>query len=278
MELTGERFIPGWEGIVKLEHLNRYYFVVNQIDLKNKKVLDIASGEGYGSNILSNYAQNVIGVDISNEAVEHAKGKYSNTNLKYIQGDAAQIPLDDNSVDIVVSFETIEHHDKHNEMISEIKRVLKVDGVLVISSPDKYYYTDLPQINNKFHVKELYFNEFKNLMSAYFTEIFFFSQRTFTGSIIALDEENNSYKKPLVINKLGENHPLYPIYNIAIATNDKQFNLSNQVILYTEEDKAITRVDIEAAVHLKEIKIKKTITWRVGKFILFPLKFLKNLF
>ena len=278
MELTGERFIPGWEGVVQLEHLNRYYFVVNQIDLKNKKVLDIASGEGYGSNILSNYAQNVVGVDISNEAVEHAKIKYNNTNLKFVQGDAAKIPLDDDSFDVVVSFETIEHHDKHLEMMNEIKRVLKSDGILIISSPDKYHYTDLPKIKNEFHIKELYYDEFKRLISKYFTQTFFFGQQTFTGSIIALDEDSNIYKRPILIKKMGKKQTIFPIYNIAIATNKLKFELLEQLIFYTEEEQAITKSDIEAAKYLKEIEIKKSITWRVGKSILYPLKLVKKVF
>jgi len=278
MESTGERYMPEWKGIIELEHLNRYYFVINQIDLKNRKVLDIASGEGYGSNILSNYAQSVVGVDISKEAVEHAKSKYNNTNLKFVQGDAAKIPLDDDSFDVVVSFETIEHHDKHLEMMNEIKRVLKSDGILIISSPDKYYYTDLPKIKNEFHVKELYYDEFKRLISKYFKQTFFFGQQTFTGSIIALDEESDIYKRPILIKKMGEKQPIFPIYNIAIATNKLKFELLEQLVFYTEEDQAITKSDIEAARYLKEIEIKKSITWRVGKSVLYPLKLVKKVF
>jgi len=276
MESTGERFIPGWDGIVELEHLNRYYFVINQIDLKNKKVLDIASGEGYGSEILSRYAQNVIGVDISPEAVEYAKAKYLNENLKFIQGDATKIPLEDNSVDVVVSFETIEHHDKHTEMISEITRVLKVQGILIISSPDKYYYSDLLNRKNEYHVKELYYSEFRNLISNSFRNVFFFSQRTFSGSIIALDQNHNSYNKPLVVEPKGLKHPFLPMYNIAIASNDLEFEIFEQTICYTEEVEAITRSDIESAISLTAIKIKKTKTWQIGRFILYPYRQFKK--
>jgi ubiquinone/menaquinone biosynthesis C-methylase UbiE len=276
MESTGERFIPGWEGTAELEHLNRYYFAINQIDLKDKKVLDIASGEGYGSEILSRYAQNVIGVDISLEAVEYAKAKYINENLKFIQGDATKIPLEDNSVDVVVSFETIEHHDKHTEMISEITRVLKAQGILIISSPDKYYYSDLLNRKNEYHVKELYYSEFRNLISNSFRNVFFFSQRTFSGSIIALDQNHNSYNKPLVVEPKGLKHPFLPMYNIAIASNDLKFEIFEQTICYTEEVEAITRSDIEYAISLTAIKIKKTKTWKIGRFILYPYRQFKK--
>jgi len=275
MESTEERFMPEWKGIIELEHFHRYYFVINQIDLKNKKVLDIASGEGYGSNILSRYAQSVIGVDLSNEAVVHAKNKYKCDNLQYIQGDAAKIPLEDESVDVVVSFETIEHHDKHTEMLVEIKRVLKSNGVLIMSSPDKYYFTDLPDFKNEFHVKELYYSEFRKLISSYFNRTFFFSQRTFGGSIIALDDVDNRYCKPLVIEEGGENHPFLPLYNIAIATNNLDFNIFNQIVLYSQHDQVITKYDVDYAVNAAELKLRATKTWQLGHFLIYPFKKLK---
>jgi len=274
MDFTGERFIPEIRGTVELEHLNRYYFVVNQVDLKNKIVLDIASGEGYGSEILSRNAKQVIGVDISYETVEHSCVKYKKDNLKFVQGDATKIPLEDNTVDVVVSFETIEHHDKHIEMLNEIKRVLNPNGILVISSPDKQFF--LSKEKNKYHVKELYYNEFKQLISFYFSKTFFFSQRTFGGSIIALDENYNHYSKPLIVERSGESHPLIPIYNIALATNSSKFELSEELIFYTESDLAITQQDVENAIYDTIINLHNTKAYRLGKFILKPFSFFRT--
>lgn len=277
MKATGERLIPGSKSFSELEHLNRYYFVVNQLELKDKFVLDIASGEGYGSDILAVYAKSVVGVDVSNEAVEHAKAKYKKNNLKYLQGDAIKIPLEDNSIDVVISFETIEHHDKHDEMLQEIKRVLKSEGILIISSPDKHYYSDVPNYKNQFHVKELYYNEFKTLISSFFTKAFFFNQRTFGGSIIALDETYKRYNQPLVVEQAGEKHLFLPEYNIAIATDDLQFEISNQIILYTEQEKVITLLDVENAVYSKEYEIKNKIIWKIGYFFVSPFKLIRHL-
>ncbi len=95
MQLTGERFIPLMKGVIEYEHLSRYYFVVNQIDLKDKIVVDLASGEVYGTEILSRYAKSVIGIDISSEAIEHAKNRYQKSNLQYFEVDACKIPLND---------------------------------------------------------------------------------------------------------------------------------------------------------------------------------------
>jgi 2-polyprenyl-3-methyl-5-hydroxy-6-metoxy-1,4-benzoquinol methylase len=63
----------------------------------------------------------------------------------------------------VVSFETLEHHDKHDEMFLEIKRILRPGGLLLMSTPEKLFYTDLPNVQNEFHVKELYLEEFRDL-------------------------------------------------------------------------------------------------------------------
>ena len=95
MEATGERFLPDqMDGQIKAEHLNRYYFVTTQFDLKGKTILDIASGEGYGSNILAQHAKQVFGVDIAEEAVTHANSKYKSNNLQYLQGSATNIPIE----------------------------------------------------------------------------------------------------------------------------------------------------------------------------------------
>ena len=130
-------------------------------------------------------AESVKGVDISEEAVAHARQKYSKPNLEYSQGSADAVPLGDASVDVVVSFETIEHHDRHAEMMSEVKRVLRPGGVLVISSPDKLNYSDLPNTSNPFHVKELYREEFYALVKGHFANVEMLSQRVVYGSLVA---------------------------------------------------------------------------------------------
>src|SRR5689334_5420887 len=94
-------------------HLHRYAVAAELC--KGKCVVDLASGEGYGSNLISQWAKNVIGVDISEQAVQHASRTYKRPNLEFRLGSATKIPLPDKSVDIVVSFETIEHHDRHQE-------------------------------------------------------------------------------------------------------------------------------------------------------------------
>ena len=219
LEWTGERYIPGIKGGIALEHLHRYAMACQFA--KGKNVLDIASGEGYGSAMLAKVANHVIGVDISEEAISFATGKYSRDNLEFKVGSCAEIPLKDASLDLIVSFETIEHHDQHEAMLKEFKRVLHPNGVLIISSPDKYEYSDMPNYSNPFHVKELYRNEFESLVSKYFENMQIYGQRVIYGSGIFIEKGSASYVN---FSEDGEviniNDGLFrPVYNIVVASN-----------------------------------------------------------
>lgn len=186
LNFTGERYVPEVCGNIELEHLHRY-LLAKQLVI-GKTVLDVASGEGYGSAMLAQTARKVTGVDISQEAVSHAQAKYRAGNLEFRQGSCSAIPLPDDSVDVVVSFETIEHHAEHEAMMREIKRVMRRDGALVISCPDKLEYSDKPGSNNPHHVKELYRDEFKKLMGSHFKNHSIYGQRVVYGSAIFCED------------------------------------------------------------------------------------------
>lgn len=179
---TGERFLPGMPGDIALEHLHRY--LLGQSICRGARVLDIACGEGYGSALLAEVAGDVIGVDVCAAAVAHARARYAGERLRFLQGDCARIPLPDGSIDVVVSFETIEHHDRHAEMLAEIRRVLRPAGVLLISSPDRHVYSEQPGYRNPYHVRELSAEEFRALMEGSFKQVRFFGQRVCYGSVV----------------------------------------------------------------------------------------------
>ena len=182
MDFTGERFVPGITGTIELEHLHRYVAACQLA--AGKSVLDLASGEGYGAAMLAAAAARVIGVDIDATAVAHARKNYPGPNLEFGCGSCAAIPLPGASVDLVVSFETIEHHDQHREMLQEIKRVLRPQGVLLISSPDKDSNRGHSGIGNPFHIKELGQAELKALLNPYFTQCAYYAQSVVYGSAI----------------------------------------------------------------------------------------------
>ena len=182
MNFTGERYVPGVKGNIELEHRHRYLLARELCH--GKDVLDLASGEGYGSAMLSSVANCVVGVDIAHDAVQHSQRAYVRQNLRFMVGSCADIPLPDASIDVVVSFETLEHHDQHDEMMAEVKRVLRPDGLLIVSMPDKYRYSDVPGYKNEFLVKELYHHEFAGLLRRHFTNASFYGQRVAFGSVV----------------------------------------------------------------------------------------------
>lgn len=185
MAFTGERFMPEVAGQIAFEHLHRYHYAAQFC--AGKRVLDVACGEGYGSRIMALTAQSVVGVDISPEAVAHARGRYGSDTLRFVEASAASLPLEDGSFDVVVSFETIEHHDQHEEMLSEIRRVLRPGGMLVISSPNRQYYSIEPGYSNPYHVKELFREELVALIGKHFANQQVYSQRVVHGSLMVVD-------------------------------------------------------------------------------------------
>ena len=182
LSFSGERLTSELGGQTEIEHLHRYLLARNFC--RGKDVLDIASGEGYGSALLSQVATSVVGVDVSAEAFEHAAVNYGSDRLRFLQGDAHAIPLGDNSVEIVVSFETIEHFNGHDRFLSEIKRVLRPGGTLIVSTPDRDNYSPAELPANPFHVLEMTREEFAVLLHRHFVHIAFCWQRAVCGSVV----------------------------------------------------------------------------------------------
>ena len=185
MEFTGERFVPDFcKGEIVDEHMLRYVFAKQFVD--GIVVLDAACGEGYGSNILSEKAKYVYGIDISHTAVENAKQKYNKENLEYKENSIAEISVESNSIDMVVSFETIEHVESEiqEKFLSEVKRLLKPNGKLLISTPNKAIYSDLFHYSNEFHVKEFYYEEFVTFLKKYFKNVVVLHQSNAVMSVI----------------------------------------------------------------------------------------------
>jgi protein-L-isoaspartate O-methyltransferase/GR25 family glycosyltransferase involved in LPS biosynthesis len=218
MDFTGERYIPGLGGSIALEHEHRYRFCLDLV--KGRRVLDIACGEGFGSAMMAEHAERVWGVDIDRHAVAHASANYARDNLRYLVGSCAGIPLPDASVDVVVSFETIEHHDEHDAMMDEIRRVLRPGGVLVISSPDKRTYSDERAFRNEFHVKELYAEEFAALLKSRFPHVTMFGQRIVYGSALLLQDGPGEIRSYGVDQTTPVSGVPAPLFNLAIASDD----------------------------------------------------------
>lgn len=223
---TGERFHTSQEGPIAYEHLHRYAFASDFV--LNKTVLDIACGEGYGSSLMATTAKRVVGVDISEEVISQAKMKYAHQpNLEFRYGSCLSIPSEPKIFDVVVSFETIEHLAEHERMLDEILSVMKVDGVLIISTPNKKTYSGGSGCKNKYHVKELYLENFLELLNSRFKHITVMGQRlTFSSHIWPLESSATicdfvHYTSDGLRMDSSVAAPYEAMYFIAVCTNAK---------------------------------------------------------
>src|ERR1700682_6369257 len=182
LEWTGERLTTATEGQVEIEHLHRYFLA--RALCRGLDVLDVAAGEGYGTALLAQVARSVIGVEVSTEAVAHAAAAYRGPNLRFLEGDARSLPLDDASVDAVVSLETIEHVYEHDQFLAEVRRVLRPGGRFIASSPPRAVYSPSGSSANPYHVRELSRAEFSALLRHFFAHVRILGQRAMLGSAI----------------------------------------------------------------------------------------------
>jgi len=190
LTFTGERFLPDCSGEIAYEHWHRYAFARRMAT--GKRVLDAACGEGYGSALLAGSAVEVIGVDVDVATLEHATSRYAPiARLRFVHGSCSALPIADGSVDLVVSFETVEHLTESDQtaMLREFARVLSPDGVLVISSPNKRLYSDARNYRNEFHLHELYRDGLRVLLGAAFPAQRWYHQRLGTWSGIWFEGE-----------------------------------------------------------------------------------------
>ena len=165
LDFTGERMVPEHTPAnVFWEHFYRYRFATRFV--KDKRVLDIACGEGYGTAALKNAGTaSIIGIDVSQEACEHAQAKYG---IDARIGQAENIPLPSQSVDVIVSFETIEHIERPEAFIAECVRLLVSGGILIISTPNREVHGEEGS-GNPFHCSEMTEEEFVSLLSSRFS-------------------------------------------------------------------------------------------------------------
>jgi ubiquinone/menaquinone biosynthesis C-methylase UbiE len=212
MKYTGERMIPDFNrgGRIYREHWTRYLFASRYI-FGGMTVLDIACGAGYGSDfMLASGAETVIGVDISEEAVAYCREKYPKKSLQFKVGNVDNIPLRERCIDVAVSFETIEHveEEEQTKFLKEIKRVLKPDGVFIISTP---HAGKLRQ--GGFHKKELDEKEFRELLGKYFSKAAIYYQNT--------EKNKNLYFLAVATDQINERHSKYMVREATFIIPEK---------------------------------------------------------
>ena len=181
---TGERMVPEFHkgNLIYAEHVTRYKSALPVV--AGLTVLDIASGSGYGTNLLAQAAAHVYGVDLRSEAVAYANEHFGAPNIEFLVGDAIAIPLPDDSVDVVVTFETIEHVEDFPQFLREIKRVLKPEGIALVSTPNDLEFAE----GNHFHVHEFEYDELMEVLGKSFTNLETLYQATWRYVAIGSEE------------------------------------------------------------------------------------------
>jgi 2-polyprenyl-3-methyl-5-hydroxy-6-metoxy-1,4-benzoquinol methylase len=107
------------------------------------EVADIACGLGYGCRILKQGgAKTVVGIDACPKAVQHARSNHGIDGVRFAVADATQIPLASSSVDVMISFETLEHIPDTTAVLAEFHRILRHKGRLIVSSPNDWGLTE----------------------------------------------------------------------------------------------------------------------------------------
>ncbi len=188
LPLTGERTVPG---IAEENYWFRRHEIVYARLLERcggATVLEAGSGEGYGANMIADVATRVIGLDYDTSAVEHVRAAYPRVEM--IQGNLADLPLDDASVDVVVNFQVIEHLWDQGQFLRECLRVLRPGGQLLISTPNRITFSpgrDTPL--NPFHTRELNAAELAELLEQAGFRVDVMAGVHHGPALVALDEQ-----------------------------------------------------------------------------------------
>jgi len=223
LPFTGERFIPGTRGEIWVEHWHRYHFARPFVAARS--VIDVACGEGYGTALLARDAGHVTGVDVSAETIAHAKAAYAKLeNVRFECAPCTRLPLGDATVDVAVSFETIEHIAEQEAFVAELARVVRPDGLLILSCPNRLEYRDRRGFENPFHVKELYRDELAKLVAARFPHVAWYGQRPSFFSLIAPENGPSSVGQLVEVSESDPSNASArldnPLYFILVATRD----------------------------------------------------------
>jgi ubiquinone/menaquinone biosynthesis C-methylase UbiE len=207
MRFTGERILPDIPELraTFLQSLAVYEFAADRVE--DKRVLDCGAGEGYGPALLAEQAALVVGLDYSLEAVSYARDKYRSADrLRFLQGNASQLPFADDSFDALCCFQVLEHLEDGPGFLFEAHRVLKPGGELILTTPNRLWAGTGP---NPHHVLEYSADELRELVEVVFPQVTMLGvsgshrvmqyrarNRKITGRLIKLDVFGLRYRLP----------------------------------------------------------------------------------
>ena len=175
-----DRITPGdVRADVYLHHAKRYGFVSQFC--QDKDVVDIASGTGYGTKILSRHANRVVALDLEVNPLRYGRLTFGSDNIRRANADMRALPVSDSSADTIVCFEAIEHITEHEDFVGEVHRVLRSDGQFIVSTPNLEIYSR-PENDNPYHVGMLSEADFTDLLSQFFEDVVCVHQERASGN------------------------------------------------------------------------------------------------
>ncbi len=168
--INTEKFSSEEEYVLHLMHTFAYEHAAKLG--ANKRVLDLGCNTGYGSKIISETCKEIIGVDVSSKAISIAKSLYGDSKIRFELIDGKRLPFIDNTFDVVISFQVIEHLVTFEDYMSEIQRVLVPGGLVLFTTPNGHVRLD-PGMKpwNPFHVREFLVPQLETLLNNYFPNV-----------------------------------------------------------------------------------------------------------
>ena len=217
LPLTGERTLPDVpeENYWYRRHLVVYEWIAARVT--GKRVVDMACGEGYGSNVLAGSAASVVGVDANPEAHEHARLRYVRPNLRF---ERDLVEGFSEPCDAVVFLQTIEHVQDAGAILEHFKSMLAPGGIAYVSTPNLLTLAPpgAEKSDNPWHVREYRAEEFRQLCAAHFQSVEMqglFHARKLRAHELAIKLGWDSVHKTLRITK-----PFYDRFTPAISASD----------------------------------------------------------
>ncbi len=225
-----ERLDRGAHGntLVEAEHLGRYRWIATQAE--GKRVLDAGCGTGYGTELLAEAgAKTVTGVDLAEDVLDAVRPRMPD-NVSLEAADLHDLPFEDDSFDLIVCFEVLEHLERPEDGIDELTRVLADGGVLAISSPN---HSVFPQ-GNPHHVHEYVPDELRDSLKRRLGNVRLVRQHAWASSAILGDDElaaNNATPVESQISKTGAIEPGQEIFTLALASDGELPEVPNTVVI-----------------------------------------------
>lgn len=251
-EFTGERFVPGQGGAqIAYEHLHRYLFAARWAAEKN--VLDVASGTGYGAALLSHVARRVWAIELDKPSITYAHSAWAKENLMFLRSDVTRLPIQTACIDVVVAMEIVEHIEDQDALLREIARVMRPEGLAIVSTPNKATYSDSRNYSNPFHVRELYRDELLALLGRHFAGVRLMTQQLRAGSLILAEDASDQGAEIIAHHApQTERVPTCPMYFVALCAKDRSFESAPSASAYLDPTDLLSEEWLREAARLNQ--------------------------